>query len=72
MAGGVLTIAGLDPSGGAGLLADIKVFERFQITGFAVATALTFQNEDAGLGLEWTAWDVIKKQLEPLFDSYEI
>ncbi len=69
---GVLTIAGLDPSGGAGLLADIKVFERFQTLGFAVATAITFQNEEKGLGVSWVSLEVIKKQLDPLFESHEI
>lgn len=39
-----LTIAGLDPSGGAGLLADIKTFSALGVYGMAVATALTEQN----------------------------
>ena len=41
-----LTIAGLDPSGGAGILADIKTFEQHKITGFAIATANTIQTEN--------------------------
>ncbi len=40
----LLTIAGFDPSGGAGALLDIRVFESFGFCGCAVLTALTAQN----------------------------
>lgn len=40
----VLTIAGSDPSGGAGLQADLKTFQRFRTYGMAVITLLTVQN----------------------------
>jgi len=40
----VLTIAGSDPSGGAGLQADLKTFHAFGCYGMAVVTALTAQN----------------------------
>lgn len=39
-----LTIAGSDPSGGAGLQADLKTFHRFGIYGEAVVTLITVQN----------------------------
>ena len=39
-----LTVAGFDPSGGAGLQADLKVFLRLGVYGLSVATALTAQN----------------------------
>ena len=39
-----MTIAGFDPSGGAGILNDIKTFSAFGIYGMAVITALTAQN----------------------------
>jgi hydroxymethylpyrimidine/phosphomethylpyrimidine kinase len=39
-----LTIAGSDPSGGAGLQADLKTFHRFGVYGEAVATLITVQN----------------------------
>ena len=41
----ILSIAGHDPSGGAGLLADIKVFEHHGLMGFGVVTCITFQND---------------------------
>lgn len=39
-----LTIAGSDPSGGAGIQADLKTFHRFGVYGEAVLTLLTVQN----------------------------
>lgn len=44
MADVALTIAGSDPSGGAGLQADLKTFHRFGLFGAAVVTLLTVQN----------------------------
>lgn len=40
----VLTIAGSDPTGGAGLQADLKVFRSFGIHGLSVVSAVTAQN----------------------------
>ncbi len=40
----VLTIAGYDPSGGAGILMDIKIFTLIGLKGAGIPTALTFQN----------------------------
>lgn len=41
----VLTIAGHDPSGGAGLTADIKTFEQTETYGLSACTAITIQND---------------------------
>jgi hydroxymethylpyrimidine/phosphomethylpyrimidine kinase len=41
-----LTIAGFDPSGGAGVIADIRAFAAFNCHPAAVVTAITFQNDD--------------------------
>ena len=41
-----LTIAGSDPTGGAGLQADLRVFKSFGIHGLSVAAALTAQNTE--------------------------
>lgn len=68
----VLSVAGFDPSGGAGILADIKTFESYKTSGLAVSTGLTFQTEDQFLGVEWHAEGLIKKQLEPLIKRYPI
>ena len=42
----LLSIAGYDPSGGGGVLLDIKVFESLGFHGFGVLTAVTAQNPD--------------------------
>ena len=44
-----LTIAGSDPSGGAGIQADLKTFHQFGVYGEAVITLITVQNT---LGVE--------------------
>ena len=42
----VLTIAGFDPSAGAGVLADVKTFEQHRVYGFAINTGNTIQTEN--------------------------
>jgi len=61
-----LTIAGFDPSAGAGVLADIKAFEHSKVYGQAVCTALTIQNEEHFEKPNWLSWECIKSQLEIL------
>jgi hydroxymethylpyrimidine/phosphomethylpyrimidine kinase len=68
----VLSIAGLDPSGGAGILADVKTFESAKVQGFGVATSLTYQNESAFIGLHWVNLERIIAQIDPLIDLYPI
>jgi hydroxymethylpyrimidine/phosphomethylpyrimidine kinase len=60
------TIAGFDPSAGAGILADIKAFEHCKVYGQAVCTALTIQNEDSFEKANWLPWESIKSQLQIL------
>ncbi|SRR5690554_677114 len=61
-----LSIAGFDPSGGAGILADIKAFEYFGVYGQSVCTALTIQNENTFLKPGFLSWESILEQLEVL------
>lgn len=61
-----LSIAGHDPSGGAGLLADIKTFEQLNSYGLGVSSAITFQNDVEFIGIEWLQFKHIEAQLEPL------
>lgn len=68
----VLSIAGFDPSGGAGVLADVKTCEANKVTGFAAVTGLTFQNESAFIGVKWTETEEIKKQIDLLLKKYKI
>jgi hydroxymethylpyrimidine/phosphomethylpyrimidine kinase len=68
----VLSLAGLDPTGGAGILADIKSFHQSKVNGFAVATALTYQTAHDFIGLKWNSWEEIIHQLNPLLKHYSI
>jgi hydroxymethylpyrimidine/phosphomethylpyrimidine kinase len=68
----VLTIAGFDPSGGAGVLADIKTFEQHRVYGLAVNTANTIQTEDAFFTIEWVELDFVLQSIQKLFDRYDI
>lgn len=68
----LLTIAGLDPSGGAGILADIKTFEQHKVSGFAVVTANTIQTENEFYKIEWININFVIRSIEVLFQNYKI
>ncbi|WEK68592.1 MAG: hydroxymethylpyrimidine/phosphomethylpyrimidine kinase [Candidatus Chryseobacterium colombiense] len=68
----VMSIAGYDPSGGAGLLADIKTFEQIQVQGFGVCTAMTVQTESQCLSLEWQPLDKILSTIDILMKKYDV
>ncbi len=68
----VLSIAGFDPSGGAGILADIKTFEQIGVQGFGVCTTITFQREDKFDAVHWLTFKQIKKQLDILLEKHSI
>lgn len=68
----VLSIAGFDPTAGAGVLADIKTIEQHQCLGMAINTAITNQVEDAFFSLEWMSVESIKLQLQNLMNKYNI
>jgi hydroxymethylpyrimidine/phosphomethylpyrimidine kinase len=62
----VLTIGGFDPTGGAGVLADIKTAERLRCYGMSVLTANTVQREDKVLSVNWLSNAFIKEQCDAL------
>lgn len=68
----ILTIAGHDPSGGAGLTSDIKTFEAHGLYGVSVCTAITVQNDVDFKQCVWTEVDVIMAQIETLFERFDI
>lgn len=68
----VMSIAGFDPSGGAGILADVKCFEQLGVYGFGVCSALTVQTDDHFLDCEWMSSAQIIAQLEPLLVKFRI
>jgi hydroxymethylpyrimidine kinase/phosphomethylpyrimidine kinase len=69
----VLTIAGSDPSGGAGLQADLKTFSSLQCYGMSVVTALTAQNTQGVQSLHSLPATFVREQLNSIFnDIYQI
>lgn len=68
----VLTIAGFDPSNGAGLTADIKTFEQHKIYGLSVCSAITVQTEDEFYDIRWEKLEDILKSLKILLNKYPV
>lgn len=58
-----LTIAGSDPSGGAGLQADLRAFADFGVYGEAVVTLITVQNTRRLTRVEHLAADLVAEQI---------
>src|SRR5215213_4638059 len=67
-----LTIAGLDPSGGAGIIADIKTFSAFGCFAAAAVASITFQNTVGVFGAEHQSAEAIRRQVEPIIEDYDI
>ncbi len=68
----VLTVAGLDPSGGAGILADASTIASFDCYPIAVITAITFQNAAGVYGFVTHSKEVLRGQLLPLLHELPI
>jgi hydroxymethylpyrimidine/phosphomethylpyrimidine kinase len=64
-----LTIAGSDPSGGAGLQADLKTFHRFGVYGEAVVTLITVQNTVALERVETLSAELVLAQLRAVLSD---
>jgi hydroxymethylpyrimidine/phosphomethylpyrimidine kinase len=67
----VLVVAGLDPSGGAGLLADLEALGAVGAAGWAVATALTAQGALGARGFRATTPDFLRAQIDALLGGRE-
>ena len=65
----VLTVAGSDPSGGAGIQADLKTIHRFQAYGAAVMTLITAQNTRGVERVEVLSAELVRAQLDCLLDD---
>jgi hydroxymethylpyrimidine kinase/phosphomethylpyrimidine kinase len=68
----VLTIAGLDPSGGAGIVADIKTI--YALGGFPAAalTSITYQNTTGVFGAEHQTAATLRAQVEPVIRDLDV
>ncbi len=67
-----LTIAGLDPSGGAGIVADIKTFTAFGCFATVAVTSVTFQNTIGVFGAAHQTAETLRGQVEPIIEDFEI
>jgi len=65
----ILTIAGSDPSGGAGIQADLKTFTAFTHYGMSVITSLTAQNTTGVSGIFDVTPEFIKMQMDSVFSD---
>ncbi|MCL2755124.1 MAG: bifunctional hydroxymethylpyrimidine kinase/phosphomethylpyrimidine kinase [Oscillospiraceae bacterium] len=65
----VLTIAGSDPSGGAGIQADLKTFAAHGVYGMSVLTALTAQNTRGVSGVHAVPPEFVAAQLEAVLSD---
>ncbi len=68
----VLSIAGSDPSGGAGIQADLKTFHAFGVYGMAVITSLTAQNTCAVTGIHDVPPAFVAAQMRTVFEDVRI
>ncbi|WP_417068703.1 bifunctional hydroxymethylpyrimidine kinase/phosphomethylpyrimidine kinase [Niveibacterium terrae] len=68
----VVSIAGVDPSGGAGLLADIKTFSALGAYGCGIVAALTAQNTAAVTGVHTPPVDFLRLQIDTLFADVKL
>jgi len=68
----VLTIAGFDPSGGAGVVADIKTFTAFNCFATAAITSLTFQNTLGVYGAVHQSSEAVRAQVMPVIEDFRV
>lgn len=68
----VLTIAGFDPSGGAGIIADIRTFVHFGCRPAAAITSLTFQNSQTVFGAAHETPEALCAQILPIVEEFRI
>lgn len=65
----VLTIAGTDPSGGAGIQADLKTFQELKAYGMSVITSVVAQNTTGVQNVQHMPVSMIKQQLESVISD---
>jgi len=68
----VLTIAGFDPSGGAGIIADINTLVSFGCRPVAAVTSLTWQNSEGIFGAINETAQTVRAQVLPLTAEFQI
>ena len=67
-----LTIAGFDPSGGAGILTDVKTLHSYNIHPIAAITTLTAQSPKKVYGIQAVETEFIEKQIDSAIKEYNV
>jgi hydroxymethylpyrimidine/phosphomethylpyrimidine kinase len=67
-----MSIAGFDPSGGAGILSDVKTFHALGVYGTAVITVITAQNPSIVSAIQPVATKLIENQIDTIMEDYPI
>lgn len=68
----VLTIAGFDPSGGAGIVADVKTITAFGCFAAAAVTSLTYQNTTGVFGASHQTAEIVRAQVLPVVEDFRV
>jgi hydroxymethylpyrimidine/phosphomethylpyrimidine kinase len=68
----VLSIAGSDSCGGAGIQADLKTFEAFGVFGASALTVITAQNTQGVRALEALSPEFIKAQIQAVLEDFDV
>jgi hydroxymethylpyrimidine/phosphomethylpyrimidine kinase len=68
----VMSIAGVDPSGGAGVFADLKTFQAIGVYGTGIVTALTAQNPYKFFSTQPVSEEYICEQIDSVMDTYDV
>lgn len=68
----VMSIAGVDPSAGAGVFADLKTFQAIGVYGTGIVTALTCQNPYRFFSTQSVSEEYIEEQIDSVMDAYDV
>ena len=67
-----MSIAGVDPSAGAGVFADLKTFQAIGVYGTGIVTSLTSQNPYRFFSTQPVSEEYICEQIDSVMDAYEV
>lgn len=68
----VLTIAGSDCSGGAGIQADLKTFSALGTFGMSAIVSVVAENTSRVLDIQDISPDMIRKQIDAVFEDIDV